>query len=110
MSMAAVSSIKNLGPAYEAACATAGISSAEELRELGPDDAYLRMLNSGMRPHFIGYYVLVMALQGRPWNDCKGAEKDALRVRFDAIKSQTTATNDNALEQILNTIGTGDRR
>jgi DNA transformation protein and related proteins len=80
-----VSSIPNLGPASEAAFARAGITSADELRALGADEAYARLLASGSRPHFIGYYVLVMGLQGRPWNDCKGEEKKALRKRFDAI-------------------------
>ncbi len=70
-----VSSIRNLGPAYEQACARAGIHSAQELREIGADAAYAKLLTSGSRPHFIGYYVLVMGLQGRPWNDCKGDEK-----------------------------------
>ncbi|MGL4238343.1 TfoX/Sxy family protein [Tabrizicola sp.] len=80
-----VSSIPNLGPASEQAFARAGITTAEELRELGPDEAYSRLLATGSRPHFIGYYVLVMGLQGRPWNDCKGDEKKALRKRFDKI-------------------------
>jgi DNA transformation protein len=80
-----VSSIPNLGPASEAAFAKAGIHSAEEIREMGADEAYRRLLDSGSRPHFIGYYVLVMGLQGRPWNDCKGAEKKALRKRFDLL-------------------------
>ena len=81
-----ISSIRNLGPAYEESCARAGINSAEQLRELGADETYTRLLKTGSRPHFIGYYVLVMGLQGRPWNDCKGDEKKALRLRFDAIK------------------------
>jgi DNA transformation protein and related proteins len=80
-----VSSIPNLGPASEEAFARAGITTAEEIRELGADEAYSRLLASGSRPHFIGYYVLVMGLQGRPWNDCKGEEKKALRKRFDTI-------------------------
>jgi DNA transformation protein and related proteins len=80
-----VTSIPNLGPASEAAFARAGITSAEEIREMGPDEAYRRLLDSGSRPHFIGYYVLVMGLQGRPWNDCKGEEKKALRKRFDTL-------------------------
>ena len=80
-----VSSIPNLGPASEAAFAAAGITSAEEIRALGPDDAYRRLLESGVRPHFIGYYVLVMGLQGRPWTDCKGDEKKDLRKRFDQL-------------------------
>ena len=82
-----ISSIRNLGPAFEQACARAGIMTAQELRALGADEAYTRLLQAGTRPHFIGYYVLVMGLQGRPWNDCKGEEKKALRERFDAIKA-----------------------
>lgn len=82
---APISSIRNLGPATEAAFGRAGIHDAETLRHLGADAAYARLLQAGERAHFIAYYVLVMALQGRPWNDCKGAEKATLRARFDAI-------------------------
>ena len=80
-----VSSIPNLGPASELAFAKAGITTAEEIRSLGADESYRRLLQSGVRPHFIGYYVLVMGLQGRPWNDCKGEEKKALRKDFDRL-------------------------
>ena len=88
-----VSSIPNLGPASEAAFARAGIHSAEELRALGADAAYMRLIETGTPPHFIGYYVLVMGLQGRPWNDCKGDEKAALRRRFDALKVQASGSD-----------------
>lgn len=82
-----VSSIRNLGAASDASFARAGIRSAEELHAMGPDVAYQRLLAAGIRPHFIGYYALVMGLQGRPWNDCQGKEKSDLRARFDAIKA-----------------------
>ena len=82
-----ISTIRNLGPATEAAFKRAGLSDAEALRRLGPDAAYARLLDAGERPHFIAYYVLVMGLQGRPWNDCQGTEKAALRARFDALKA-----------------------
>ncbi|KAE9626542.1 TfoX/Sxy family protein [Parasedimentitalea maritima] len=100
-----ISSIRNLGPAYEEACARANIHTAEELRELGADETYSRLLKTGSKPHFIGYYVLVMGLQGRPWNDCKGEEKKALRVRFDAIKDSAFDKGLSELETILNQIG-----
>ncbi|MEM8579899.1 MAG: TfoX/Sxy family DNA transformation protein [Pseudomonadota bacterium] len=105
-----VSSIRNLGPASEASFARAGLHSAEDVRALGADETYLRLLNSGSRPHFIAYYALVMGLQGRPWNDAKGAEKDALRARFDALKARAKPTTDSAIERILDEIGTGQRR
>ncbi|MDZ4096144.1 MAG: TfoX/Sxy family DNA transformation protein [Paracoccaceae bacterium] len=81
-----VSSIPNLGPATEAAFAKAGLNNAEQIRALGADTAYLRWLGAGLPAHFIGFYALVMGLQGRPWTDCRGDEKKALRVRFDALK------------------------
>jgi len=100
-----VSSIRNLGPATEAAFARAGITTAEQLRAIGADAAYLRLLETGTAPHFIGYYVLVMGLQGRPWNDCKGAEKTALRKRFDALKAKGSPAPQTALEAALDQIG-----
>ena len=64
-----ITAIPNIGPASEAAFARAGIHCAEDLRAVGADEAYRRLLNAGSAPHFIGYYVIVMGLQGRPWND-----------------------------------------
>ncbi|MFZ8941324.1 MAG: TfoX/Sxy family protein [Gemmobacter sp.] len=102
----AISTIRNLGPATEAAFVRAGIPDAETLRALGADAAYARLLAAGERPHFIAYYVLVMALQGRPWNDCAGAEKEALRARFDALKAEAApARRPDALEAALDALG-----
>jgi DNA transformation protein and related proteins len=103
--MTPISSIRNLGPATEAAFLKAGIQSAEELRAMGADAAYARLLESGERPHFIGYYVLHMALQGRPWSDCKGAEKAALRVKFDSLKATGFDKGRSELETFMRDIG-----
>ena len=77
---------------------------------MGADAAYLALLQAGQRPHFIGYYVLVMGLQGRPWNDCKGDEKKALRARFDALKSSGHDKGRSELEAALNAIGVVEKR
>ena len=82
------SAIRNLGPASDEFYGRAGIKTAEEIRNLGPDEAYFKALVAGGRPHFMSYYVLVMGLQGRPFNDCLGKEKDALKKRFEAIKAR----------------------
>jgi DNA transformation protein len=66
--MTAISTIRNLGPAMETALIDAGIANAETLREVGANAAYCNLLENGQRPHFIEYYVMHMALQGRPWN------------------------------------------
>lgn len=101
-----------MGPANEAAFNRAGIPDAESLRALGADAAYHRVLVAGEKPHFIWYYVLVMSLQGRPWNDAQGDEKIALRSRFDAIKAAALAERrasadhlDPGLESALDALG-----
>lgn len=106
--MSDLTTIRNIGPAQEKALMGVGITSAAQLRELGADKAYTRLLKSGSRPHFIMYYVLHMALQGRPWNDCKGDEKQELRVRFDKIKAATFDVERSELETFLNRIGVVD--
>jgi DNA transformation protein len=103
--MTRVSALPNLGPATEAAFARAGIGTAEELRAIGADAAYARLLAAGERPHFIAYYVLHMALQGRPWNDCRGAEKAALREQFDALVAGGFDRERAALETFMREIG-----
>jgi hypothetical protein len=108
--MAAISTLRNMGPASEAAFLRAGITTAEEIVALGADAAYAKLLDAGEPPHFIGYYVLHMALQGRPWNDCKGAEKAALRERFDALKARHGADDARRIEAELDAWGVGLRR
>lgn len=95
------------------AFARAGIHTASALRALGADEAYRRLLATGSAPHFIGYYVLVMGLQGRPWNDCKGDEKKMLRIRFDAIKADYAGSHEKGrsdLEAALDVFGVVARR
>lgn len=101
----AITTIRNLGPAFEKSCHAAGIDCAEDLRALGADAAYAKLLQSGMRAHFIGYYVLVMGLQGRPWNDCKGDEKATLRKTFDALKAQHANPASDGFERMMDMIG-----
>jgi len=104
-----VSSIRNLGPASDASFARAGITSAGQLREMGADAAYAKLLEAGSRPHFIAYYAMVMGLQGRSWNDCQGAEKAALRRRFDAIKAAVSPDVPTGIEKILDEIGVREK-
>jgi len=105
-----ISSIRNLGPAMESAFGRIGIDCAETLRALGTDVAYLRLLQAGERPHFIAYYVIEMGLQGRPWNDCKGAEKAALRARFDALVTSGHDKGRSDLEAALDALGVIDAK
>ena len=91
MTDAPVSSIRNLGAASDALYACAGLTSAAQVRTLGADASYLRLLAAGQRPHFIAYYALVLGLQGRLWTDLPAGEKAVLRRRFDALKAEAAA-------------------
>jgi len=106
------SSIRNLGPASDQFFAKAGIETADQLKELGADKAYLMALKAGGQAHFIGFYALVMGLQDRPWNDCKGKEKDALKARFEAIKKELKQAmpTDTGIDVILDKFGVGPSR
>jgi hypothetical protein len=105
-----ISSIRNLGPATEKDFIAAGITTASQLRALGANAGYKKLLESGVKPHFIAYYALVMGLQGRPWNDCTGPEKEQLRKEFDALKSEISSGPLSELEKHLNQVGVGLRR
>lgn len=107
-----ITEISGIGPATAEGFARAGITSAEAMRAMGADAAYAAWLRAGNPPHFIGYYALVMALQGRPWNDCRGAEKEALRAKFDALKAAAPSKEKGhlAIEAALDEIGLGLRR
>ena len=107
-----LTTIPNLGPATAEGFRRAGIDTAEDLRAMGAHEAYRRWLASGQPAHFIGYYSLVMGLQGRPWNDCRGAEKDALKRAFDALKADARPNRtgsqtgfETGIEAILDEIG-----
>ncbi len=106
-----LTSIRNIGPAMAEILEAAGIRDVSTLQDLGAHEAYRRVLRAGVRAHFITYYVLEMSLQGRPWNDCKGPEKDALRTKFDILKNEEAGSGiDPELEHVLNRIGTGRTR
>ena len=110
--MAPVDAIRNLGPRSVEMFARAGLHTAEEVRALGANRAYARLLEVGIRPHFIGYYALVMGLQGRPWNDCQGKEKADLRKRFDTLKTNHQATKKGhaGIDAALAEIGVIERK
>jgi TfoX-like protein len=101
------SSIRNLGPASDMFYGRADINTAEHLRDLGPDESYFLALQAGGKPHFIGYYAMVMGLQGRPWNDCQSSEKRNLQKRFDAIKARLSGKEKgrSEIEAALNALG-----
>jgi len=56
------SSITRMRATADADYARAGITSTEQVRKLGADAAYLRLLQNGVRAHFINYSMLALGL------------------------------------------------
>lgn len=106
-----VSAIRNLGPASVKMFANAGMDSAEAVEEMGADAAYRQLLIHGTRPHFIGFYALVMGLQDRLWSDLQGEEKKAMRLRFDELVASVSKADKgiSGLEAELNQFGVGKK-
>ena len=84
-----VSAIRNIGPRSVESFARAGLHSADEVRALGAEETYRRLILAGTRPHFIGFYTLWLGLQGRLWTDIAPDEKAELRVVFDRLVAGT---------------------
>lgn len=86
------------------AFAAADIHTADDLRHLGLDQAYGRLIAAGTRPHFIAYCAVAMGLQDRSLKDLAPDEKDLLRIRFDAIKAAKQKAP-SELEEALDALG-----
>lgn len=104
-----VTAIRNVGAVTAAAFADAGVTTAAQVRDMGADAAYLRLLDAGVKPHFLGYCALVMGLMDRPWNDARGAEKAELKQRYDRLLSGR-GNGTSRIEAALDQIGVGLRR
>lgn len=105
-----VTDLKNIGPAMAEALARAGITTAQQLRDLGADAAYARMMATGHKPHVIAFTALALGLQGRPWNDASPAEKADFKARLAHLKSGGAGSLPSGIEAALDRIGTGIRR
>lgn len=102
-----VSAIRNIGPKSVPGFARAGLTTADQVRALGAEEAYRRLILAGTRPHFIGFYALAMGLQGRLWSDITPDEKAELRVVFDALVAGLggEAKGRSDFEAALNALG-----
>jgi DNA transformation protein len=61
--------LRNLGPVSEAALTAAGVTTPQQLDELGPAAAYRLLLEHGHRPHTTMLWALAGALLDLDWRD-----------------------------------------
>lgn len=77
----------NLGPKSAAWLSKIGVTSLEELRELGSIEVMLRLKQSGIPASLNLLYALEGALEGRHWQDIKRERKGELVLMWDAALS-----------------------
>lgn len=72
-------SFPNLGPKSARMLANAGITTAQQLRDIGPVVAFLATARSGRRPSLNLLWAIAAGLQNRHWTDLSAQEKQKLR-------------------------------
>ena len=65
-----------------------GITSAEELEDMGAELAMIQLLKNGKANHVMYYHALWLGLQGRIWNDSTPDEKVKLKQEFQILKQK----------------------
>ena len=87
----AIVELRNLGPKMARRLAEVGIEDEDDLRRVGPADAYARLRFAADRPvSLIALYAMHAALSGCDWRDLSGTEKAALRDAHRKLESGTT--------------------
>lgn len=76
--------MRNMGPKSEAMLNQAGISDADQLRQLGAVAAYLQVLQEGAKPSLNLLYVIEGALTDRDWRDLGHGVRESLIMAMDA--------------------------
>ena len=88
--------MKGLGPKSEKDLYGIGITSVEDLKEIGPIPAYLRLKAVNGKVSLNMLYALVGAVEGRHWLDVAQQDRSALLTALEAYCE---------LEQILSDDG-----
>lgn len=79
--------LKGLGPKSEALLATIGIDSAEQLNEIGPIRAFLKLKEiSGNQPNMNLLYAMVGALEDESWLAIAKHQKFQLLMELDGFQ------------------------
>ena len=72
-------SVPNLGAKSVRMLAGAGITTEQQLRDIGPVVAFLAVRQSGRRPSLNLLWAIAAGLQNRHWTDLSAQEKQKLR-------------------------------
>jgi DNA transformation protein and related proteins len=85
--------LKNLGPKSIRWLAAADIHSTEELRALGPVEAYRRVKRAGFKPSLNLLYAMAAGLRDEHWAKLSDEEKMRLELQADFKDDLAKLTN-----------------
>jgi DNA transformation protein len=80
--------LPNLGPRSQDMLAKAGITSPEQLRQLGSVRAYARVQKAGAEPSLNLLWALEGALTGQPWQEVSREHRLSLLLALEAHQSE----------------------
>ena len=82
-----VSALRNLGPKSAMILVEAGISTLDELRELGAVKAYVWV--KSLRPKLVSFdplWALAAGLEDRDWHELDATEKESLLAKVGSLR------------------------
>ncbi len=88
--------MRNLGPAIEKTLNAAGIYTAEQVRQLGPEATYQRMIEAQIATgkklvvHPAYLYAIYAALEDCDWREVPAAKKREFKAICDRLRKQYT--------------------
>lgn len=86
--MTKIRDMQGLGPKSEAMLASAGITTAEALREIGAVPAFLAVKRAGLPASLNLLWALEGALTGQHWKDIARVERTRLLIALDQAEQQ----------------------
>lgn len=84
--MAALTTMRNIGKAMEKRLGEVGITSAEGLREVGPEEAFRRLKEADPQVCLVYLYTLAGAVEDVPFNCLPEEKKQELKAFSDTCR------------------------
>lgn len=88
MEIEKLSSLPNIGKVLSERLAEVGIETPQELKSIGSENAFIRLLTVDAGACFSELMALEGAIQGVRWHDLNKTQKDELKIFFDVTKTQ----------------------
>lgn len=91
--MEKLTDMQGIGPKCDSLLRQVGISSPDQLRQLGAMEAYCRIIEeTHFKPHIGLLFALVGAVENHSWQDVAQKDKARLRAELEGLKEIKSTT------------------